>query len=134
MNDPKDQKPIRGGTGQRYGQLEVGKNALLQLIIDELRDKRLIFNGSHEDWLPVFSEFLNLFRSWDTNSLGEKTFTWESSGPQNFIKAVILFRVGMEKFAENKGKVVTMDDEFGFNTGTNRTGDIFGSQALNELL
>lgn len=102
--DPKSQENTTWKTDT--GEVEIAKNAVIQQVVDEMRDSRFVLNGTVEDWNPYIDEWINMFRSWETNTLGEKTYTWESSGPQHFVKATLYFRVGLERYAQSNATIV----------------------------
>lgn len=110
--DPKSQLVTKWGHKEKFGEVEIGKNSLVQIIVDEMKDKRFTLNGSREDWQDFLNEWTSLFRIWDNDSMGNKVFSWESSAPQPFIKSTIYFRVGLSKFSESKATIVG-DDMFG---------------------
>ena len=105
-NDSNSQNIVKWGKDKEFGTVEVNKNSIIQLIVDEMKDKRFVLNGSKEDWKDYAREFSTLFRLWELNSLGDKVSTWETSGPQNFIKSTIMFRVALDKFATSMATVV----------------------------
>ncbi len=104
--DPASQNIVKWGENDEHGSVSVGKNAVVQQLVDELRDTRFTLNGTIEDWKPFTDEFVNLYRLWEVNSIGENVSTWESSGPQHFIKATIFFRVGLDRYATSEAKIV----------------------------
>lgn len=108
-NDPASQNVIKWGENTEYGQVQIGRSAVIQQIIDEMRDKRFTMNGTIEDWKDFIHAFGNLYRLWETNPAGQRISTWESSGPQHFVKAAVFFRVGLERFADSEAKIVAPD-------------------------
>lgn len=107
--DPDSQSVTKWGEGEKYGEVDVGKSAVIQQIVDEMRDTRFTLNGTIEDWQALTDEFVNLYRTWDTDAVGERFATWESSGPQHLIKATIFFRVGLDRYATTAATVVGND-------------------------
>jgi len=105
-HDPKSQEVVRWGEGDKYGDVQIGWNASVQTIVDEMRDTRFVLNGSVTDWKDFVDEWMNMYRVWEENAVGEKTSTWESSGPQAFIKASVLLRAGLDKFQETEAVIV----------------------------
>lgn len=107
-NDVKTQEIVKWNYDNN--EVTISKGPAVQQIIDELRDTRLSLSGKAEDWQPFIDEWLNMFRSWSVDNLGEKVSTWESSGPQHFVKATVFYRVGLEQYAESAAVIVTPDD------------------------
>lgn len=129
--DRKTQELITWGEGAKYGEVYADRNQLMQLFIDEMRDKRTVFNGTEAEWQDYITHWLNIYRVWETDEAGlvdkTKGFKWERQGPDHWVHATMYARIGLDKFAENRGKVVSMDT-FGFTTGSSDTGDITGRQ------
>lgn len=111
--DKKTQESIKWGEEDHFGEVSVDRNSLLQMIVDEIKDTRLILNGNKADWLDYANEWSHMIRIWEVDSLGERVFKWESSGPQNFIKATICFRVGIDKFATALATIIHKGSSFG---------------------
>lgn len=133
-NDKKTQDIVQWGEGDKYNEVTIARSALLEQLVSELRSKRLLFNGTKEDWLEVLSEISTLFRTWEENDLGQRLPTWESSTPQGFIKSVLYLRAGLQKYSKSMAsmtganildtlQVGVMDDKF--------SGDVI-LRALNE--
>ncbi len=115
--DPKSQNIVKWGEGDSWGQVDVGKSAVIQQVIDEMRDTRFTLYGTEDDFFEFTTEWTNLFRSWQVNPIGERVSTWESSGPQHFVKATLFFRVGIDKFADSMATVVDADMTSGLEVG-----------------
>lgn len=108
-NDPKSQELIQWGEDAKFGEVTASKNGMIQQVVDEMRDKRFILNGTPEDFDEFIGEFANLYRSWEVDALGERVSTWESSGPQHFVKSAIYFRVGMDRYSTTEATIVGND-------------------------
>lgn len=115
--DPASQNIVKWGEGPERGSVSVGKSAVMQQVIDEMRDKRFVINGEAEDWQDFTREFGDVYRLWETNAVGQKVSTWESSGPQHFIKATLFYRVGLERYATTEATIVGSDLLGGLPTG-----------------
>jgi len=107
--DPKSQILTKWGNDEQFGEVEVAKSAVTQQIVDEMRNISFTLNGSREDWDQFSDQWINLYRSWDDNAVGEKVPVWESTGPQHFIKASLFFRVGLERFGQSDAKIIGDD-------------------------
>lgn len=107
--DPKSQEFFKWGDGDRWGEVDIGKSAAIQIISDEIRERRVTFNGTLEEWIPFIDEWANLFRTWEENAVGEKVPKWESSGKQDYIRSLIYFRVGIDRFGETAATIISDD-------------------------
>jgi len=105
-NDPKSTETIKWGTDDKYGDVQLARNSLLQSVIDEFTDRRLPLYGTKEEWQEFIDEWVNLYRSWEEDAQGNRTMQWESTGPQRFITATLLLRVGLERFGSTMATVV----------------------------
>jgi hypothetical protein len=115
--DRKTQEIIKWGEGSEYGQAIVDRNRAIQLFIDEMLDKRTTFNGTESDWQEYITHWMNIYRTWEENSLGVREFKWERQGPDHFVHASIYARVGLDKYASSMAKVVGGDMFDGIPTG-----------------
>lgn len=105
------------GINNDYGTVTVGRNKLIQLISDEIKDRRLPIQGTPEDWKDFIHEWKYIFRIWEKDDLGGKKARWESNAPQHFIKATIFWRVGIDKYANSMASIVGSDPLAGLPVG-----------------
>lgn len=80
----KTQELITWGNNDKYGEVVADRDRLIQLFIDEMLDKRVTFNGTESDWQEYISHWMNIYRTWEENSLGVREFKWERQGPDHF--------------------------------------------------
>jgi hypothetical protein len=100
--DVSSQNLIKWGDSNEYGTVHIAKNQTLQQIIEEIKAKSLEFSGTYEDWEQVIQQFINLYKITEPES-----YSWESSGPDGFVKALINFRVGLDRFSSTSATVVS---------------------------
>lgn len=105
-NDPKSQETIKWGSDDKYGDVQLARNSLLQQVIDEFTDSRFPIYGTQQEWQEYIDEWLNLYRSWEEDATGAKSMVWESTGPQHFITATLLVRVGLSRWSNTMATVV----------------------------
>lgn len=127
--DRKATELIQWGTKQEYGKVVADRNRLIQLFIDEMMDKRVTFNGSESEWQDYIVHWMNIYRTWEENSLGVREFKWERQGPDHWVHATVYARIGLDKFAESMATIVGESVFAGIPTGADI---IFGSQALGQ--
>lgn len=104
--DRKTQEIIKWGEGEKYGEVVVDRNRAIQMFIDEMLDKRVVFNGTTEDWQDYIVHWLNMYRMWDENALGVKEFKWERQGPDHWCHATIYARIGLDKFSSSEATIM----------------------------
>lgn len=107
--DRKTMQLIRWGKDQESGNVIADRNRMIQLVIDELNDKRLPIWGTIEDWWPLWIHCANIYRVQEENALGVIERRWERSGPDHLLHALVYWRVGMDKFGLGNDATV-MDD------------------------
>lgn len=107
--DRKAQDIIQWGKDTEYGKVVADRNRLIQLFIDEMNDRRVVFNGTESEWQEYLVHWMNIYRTWEENALGVKEFRWERSGPDHWVHATMYARIGLDKFSETKAKIVSND-------------------------
>lgn len=107
--DRKTQQLIKWGEKGEFGTVTADRNRLIQLFIDEMNDKRATFNGTPTDWHDYIVHWLNIYRTWEENTIGVREFKWERQGPDHWVHASIYARIGLDRFAQSKASVVGGD-------------------------
>lgn len=107
--DRKTQSLIKWGEGNEYGSVVADRNRVIQVFIDEMLEKRVIFNGTKSDWHDYIVHWMNIYRTWEENALGVREFKWERQGPDHWVHATVYARIGMDKFRDQKAKIVNSD-------------------------
>lgn len=115
--DKKAQELIKWGEGDKYGEVIADRNRLIQLFIDEMLDKRITFNGSESDWHDYIVHWMNIYRTWEENTLGVREFKWERQGADHWVHASVYARIGLDKFQNQKATIVGSDMFAGVETG-----------------
>lgn len=110
--DSKGTEMIQWGKDMEYGKVTADRNRLIQIFIEEMLDKRVTFNGTESDWQEYITHWMNIYRTWEENSLGVREFKWERQGPDHFVHATMYARIGMSKYAESRAKIVDMGEDF----------------------
>lgn len=101
---------ITWGEGDKYGEVVVDRNRTLQMLIDEMQDRRFPISGTPGDWQDYVVHWLNIYRTKEENALGVMEYRWERTGPDHWAHATLYFRVGMDRFSEQSAKVVGKSD------------------------
>lgn len=111
--DRKTLDVVQWGEGNEYGKVIVDRNRAIQQFIDEMVDKRVVFNGTQEEWHDYITHWLNIHREWEYDETGqinkEKGFKWERTGPDHWVHSTIYARVGLDKFSKSMAKIVGGD-------------------------
>jgi len=107
--DRKTQRLIDWGQGGEYGKVTADRNRLMQLVIDELGDKRITLCGKREDYDGLVEHFGNIYRTKTENALGIMEYKWERTGADHWVHSLIYWRIGMDKYSESMAEVVGSD-------------------------
>jgi len=117
--DRKTTEVIQWGTGEEYGKVVVDRNRMIQLIVEQLRDKgRIVLNGAKEDWKELASHFDNIYREQvvvssgpgkDDHTLYSNEFVWKRTGADHFVHALLYALVGLDKYGKSMAKIVGQD-------------------------
>lgn len=103
--DQKNLDLYKWGTGTEYGKVFIDRNRSIQWLVDEMTDRRIVYNGKESDWQEYISHWLNIYRTWDVDDSGfvdrSKGFKWERNGEDHFVHAANYCRAGLEKFQES---------------------------------
>lgn len=84
------------------GSVVADRNKCIQLMIDQMADKRLAIYGTEADWHEVWLEFAGMYRTEEESSLGTPVFKWNkpSTGRCDYPFAILYYLIGMDKFAD----------------------------------
>lgn len=130
--ETKNQQLIRWGENDEQGRVLVDRNRVVQLVVDQLNEGgRITFNGSINDWQPVFDHILNIYRSREITDENEPTYgwrwIWKRKGPDHYFFSMVYALIGMDKYAEDLATVIKHDSFLkGLETGSDPQGKIKG--------
>ena len=110
--ETRDQKLIRWTRDdQGYDKALVDRNRTIQLIVDQINETRLTFNGSKEDWTPFFEHALNIYRVKETH--GEENdpqygwrWIWKRKGPDHWFMSLVYAMVGLDRWSGEKATII----------------------------
>lgn len=121
--ESKNRALSRWGEGDEFGKVFVDRNRTIQLIVDQIREQRLTFNGSKEDWKPFFDHAMNIYRVKDIQGQDENDpqygwrWVWKRKGPDHWFMSLVYALVGMDKYGSTDVKFVSDDIYAGMQTG-----------------
>lgn len=98
--DRKTMQLIRWGAKDESGNVVVDRNRMIQLVIDEMRDRRYhLYNGqTAEDWHDYWLHWSHIYRVWEEDTLGIKRGVWMRSDRDDWVHATVYWRTGVDKF------------------------------------
>lgn len=120
QRDRKTTEVIRWGKGNEYGMVDVDRNKMIQLVVEQLRDiGRIRLNGDREDWLEFAKHFDNIYREQvvvkeakdkDNRTLYGPEYVWKRNGPDHYVHALLYALVGLDKYGQGLAKIVDTDE------------------------
>lgn len=94
--DRKTDKLITWGKGEKYGNVTVDRNNMIQLMVEQLRDVgRIRLNGSQEDWKDFAEHFDNIYRVKIETNYGVE-YRWERNGADHWVHSLCYALVGLD--------------------------------------
>lgn len=125
--DKKTQEVIDWGTGDKYGEIYVDRNKMIQIIVEQMRDiGRIRLHGEVEDWKEFASHFGNIYREIvvvkqtkdkDDRTLYGNEYVWKRNGPDHFVHSLLYALVGLDKYSGDQATIVNSDPLQGLPVG-----------------
>lgn len=118
------------------GTVLVDRNREIQIIVDQINENRLSFNGMLKEWQPFFNHCLNIYRVKDIKE-NEKDdpqynwrWIWKRKGPDHWFFSLLYAIVGFEEYGQSGAKFVAKDSLNKFPIGSMTDGSIYGAQVM----
>jgi len=98
--DRKTMQLIRWGEGDESGNVVVDRNRMMQLVIDEFRDKRLkLYRGDENSWYDYWLHWSHIYRVVEEDTTTQMPrYIWMRSDRDDWVHATVYWRVGVDKF------------------------------------
>lgn len=133
--ETKNMEIIRWGENDERGRVLVDRNRAIQMFVDEIKDRRVVFNGSKEDWQPWFTMALNVYRvREETGEIGDPQYNWrwvwKRKGDDHWFLSGIYTRVGLDKFAGDMAQIIKQDS---FLAGVQKASNVDGTITANQF-
>lgn len=104
--DRKTMQIVRWGKNEEIGSVLVDRNRGLQMVVDEFADKKISLQGTIDDWTDYYDHWKTLYKITEMNDLGQPESRWETStGQDHWCHATLYWRVGMDRFRNEGGKI-----------------------------
>lgn len=110
LKDRKTLQLIKWGQDEEQGNVQVDRNRMIQLVIDEFKDKRIPLNGTEDDWYDFALHFTHIYRVQEENALGVMESKWERFNDDHFVHCATYWRVGMSRFGSQGAQIFMNDD------------------------
>ena len=89
-----------------------------EMAVDEIKEQRMTFNGTKEEWQPFFNHALNIYRVKEIQGVDENDpqygwrWVWKRKGPDHFFLSFIYALIGFDKFSEDLAQIVSKNNMF----------------------
>jgi hypothetical protein len=104
--DRRSQQVVKWGEGTELGSVIVDRNRMIQLIVEQLRDRgRVRLNGAPEDWRELAEHFANMYRVAKPTPFGVE-YSWERNGPDHYAHALLYAMVGLDRYSEQEARII----------------------------
>lgn len=117
--DRKTMQLIRWGKKDEEGNVKVDRNRMISLSVGEFIDGRIPLYGTEDKWEEFWQHAACIYRVKEENeALGTFEYKWERSGPDHLFHAFLYCRVGLSRFKERGGAIISRRKKVdGFETG-----------------
>ncbi len=118
----KDRKTVdlvQWGTDDEYGKVQVDRNRMLTLVVEQLRDTgRIRLNGTKDEWADFAAQFNNIYREKvvvkemkdkDNKELYGAEYVWKRNGHDDYVHALLYAIVGLQKYGGELAKIIDTD-------------------------
>lgn len=106
--DHKTLQLVKWGKNDEAGAVQVDRNRMIQLVVDEFTDKRLklYYLESPDEWYEYWLHFSHIYRTVEMNErLERNVYTWKRSDRDDWVHATVYYRTGIMRFGQ-KGAIV----------------------------
>lgn len=125
--DRKTQETIQWGQGDKYGEVYVDRNRMIQLLVEQMRDPGLVrLNGTRDEWEEWASHWGHIYREKiivkdlpdkDDRSLYGNEYVWKRNGADHYVHTFVYAMVGLDKYGKSMAKILGMDPLDGLPVG-----------------
>ncbi len=84
------------------GTVVADRNKMIQLVIDEMINKRFSMYGTESDWEDVWLEWAGMYRTVEESQLQTPIFMWNkpSSGRCDYPFSALYYRIGIDRYKQ----------------------------------
>lgn len=116
QKDRKTVEIVRWGDNQEYWKVQVDRNRMITLMVEQLRDiGRVRINGTPDEWADFASHFGNIYREKissqdsperDDKSLYGAQYVWKRNGADHYAHALLYALVGLQRYGGEPAKIL----------------------------
>jgi hypothetical protein len=111
------------------------------MVVDYIKEQRVTFNGTQEDWQPFFNHIMNIYRVKEIQGENEDDaqygwrYVWRRKGPDHFFFSMLYAFIGLERFGEDLSVIVGKNNFLkGIPVASNEIGQISGGQISPKII
>lgn len=136
VKETRSKELIRWGERDEDGKVVADRNRVFQMAVDQVNERRIVFNGTKEDWQPFINHALNIYRVKEITGESEDPqygwrYVWKRKGADHLWLALIYALIGFDRYAQDLAQIIKKDSMMsGIPTGTNAIGEIKGSRFI----
>lgn len=93
----------------------VDRNRAIQIVVDEIKERKFPIFGKAFEWQPYFEHWLNMYRVREMR--GEEDdpqynwrWIWKRKGADHLALSTIYMRVGLDRFGQDLAEIIRKDD------------------------
>lgn len=103
--DRKTMQLVRWGKDKEEGNVVADRNRMIQLVIDEMTEKRIPLQGAESDWHDYYLHWKSIYKIREENNLNVMESRWERNGDDHWVHATVYWRVGMSRFGHGNSAI-----------------------------
>jgi hypothetical protein len=92
-----------------YGLVSADRNRLIQMVVDEMADKRIPLYGSLEKWWDLWLHWQFMYRVVEEDRMHNLVYVWEcdkAAHRNDYAMSMIYYRIGIDRFAGNESEFI----------------------------
>ena len=104
---------IKWHEGDDYGLVSADRNRLIQLVVDEMADKRIPLYGNLEKWWDLWLHWQFMYRIVEEDKMHNLVYVWEcdkAAHRNDYALAQCYYRIGIDRFAEQESYFTGKDE------------------------
>lgn len=95
------------------GTVQIDRNNTIQLVIDELTDRRIPLYGTEADWYDYWVHWSHIYRVVEEDSFGRPRYKWQRSDRDDYVHCTSYWRAGIDRFMGGQGAIIDITEKFG---------------------
>jgi hypothetical protein len=95
------------------GSVTIDRNKTIQLVIDEMTDRRIPIYGNETDWFDYWIHWSHIYRVTEEDQLGQPRSKWLRSDRDDWVHATSYWRCGMDRFMKGEGAIINIQESIG---------------------